>query len=411
MSEVITVGSMGPTGDRERIDSIDILRGFALLGILVMNIQSFSMPSSAYIIPSSYGSMEGINGFVWLIGHLFFDLKFMAMFSMLFGAGIVLMSAHRDAEGQKVLGVHYRRMVLLLLFGLMHAYLIWYGDILVPYAICGMIVVWVRGWSPKWLLVSGSALLVFGSMFHVLLGVAAHYVPEVADGVRESFTSSDEALQHELSAYRGAWIEHLPLRAGEALSFQFFIFPFMYFWRISGLMLLGMALFKLGVLDGTRPAAFYRRMILLGGGIGVPLVGAGAYWDHSTGFDPAHVLGLGALPNWYGSIGVALMWIGCVMLVCRCGAFEKIRYVLSCYGRLAFTNYIGQSVLATLVFYGYGLGLFGSLERIEQVGVVVGIWAVQLTFSPIWLKYFKFGPLEWVWRSGVYLRPQPMRRS
>ena len=144
MADESQAGYAGPTRDRERIDSLDTLRGFALLGILVMNIQSFSMPSSAYLIPNSYGDLEGLNGVVWLIGHLFFDLKFMAMFSMMFGAGITLMSQHRDAAGSPVLGIHYRRMTLLLFFGLIHAYFIWYGDILVSYAICGMVVVWAR---------------------------------------------------------------------------------------------------------------------------------------------------------------------------------------------------------------------------------------------------------------------------
>ena len=145
MTFEIQTANPQPTHDRERIDSLDILRGFALLGILVMNIQSFGMPVNAYLIPNSYGDLDGINGLVWLIGFLFFDLKFMAMFSMMFGAGIILFTDNRDARKQPVLRVHYRRMFLLLLFGLIHAYVIWHGDILVAYAICGM---WDQGIHP-----------------------------------------------------------------------------------------------------------------------------------------------------------------------------------------------------------------------------------------------------------------------
>jgi len=400
----------GPTRGRERIDSLDVLRGFALMGILVMNIQSFSMPSSAYFVADSFGTFEGLNRVVWFVGRLFFELKFMAMFSMLFGAGIVLMSQHRDASGLPVLGVHYRRMLLLLVFGCLHAYLIWYGDILVAYAICGMAVVWVRRWPVRRLAIVGAALIMFGSGIHVLGGLGAQFDPDTAEALRADYVLSEEELAEELEAYRGPWRDHFPLRAEETLGMHFFVLPALFFWRISGLMLIGMALFKTDVLSASRSTAFYLRMAILGGGVGLPLVAFGAWWDAQHGFDPAHILGFGALPNWYGSVGVALMWIALLMLVCRAVALRPVHFVLGAYGRMAFTNYIGQSLLATWVFYGYGLGRFGMMDRVEQAGVVLAIWAVQLTLSPIWLHFFRYGPLEWVWRSGVYGRPQPMRR-
>jgi uncharacterized protein len=399
-----------PTQEKDRIDSLDTLRGFALMGILVMNIQSFSMPSSAYFVPNSYGAFEGLNKIVWYAGNLFFDLKFMAMFSMMFGAGIVLMSRGRDDAGKPVLAVHYRRMFLLLIFGLIHAYCIWQGDILVPYAICGMWVVWVRRWPARRLAVIGAALIMFGSLFHAFTGMSAAAFPEVADDLRADMNPDPISIDEELAVYRGSWIDQLPHRAAEAAGIQFFVLPLLFFWRISGLMLLGMALFKWKIMDAARSTRFYITMAIIGGGLGLPLVAYGAYWSTSMGFDGVHMLGYGALPNWYGSVGVAFMWMALVMLLCRVDGFSRVKYVLSCYGRMAFTNYIGQSVLATLFFYGHGLGWFGYLDRVEQVGVVVAIWAIQLTLSPIWLKYFQFGPLEWVWRSGVYARPQPMVR-
>ena len=142
----------------------------------------------------------------------------------------------------------------------------------------------------------------------------------------------------------------------------------------------------------------------------MPIVGLGAFWDYANGFPPEQVVGFGALPNWFGSVGVAFMWMSLVMLMCQAAALSGVKKMLSAYGRMAFTNYIGQSILATLVFYGYGLGMFGKLDRLEQAGVVFVIWTVQLVFSAAWLRYFRFGPLEWAWRSGVYLRPQPMLR-
>ncbi len=406
----VPVGGTGPVSDRARIDSLDILRGFALMGILVVNIQSFSMPSTAYLIPNSYGSLEGLHGFLWLVGYLLFDLKFMAMFSMLFGAGIVLMSQHRDIAEKPVLGVHFRRMFLLLVFGLVHAYLIWYGDILVPYAICGCFVVWVRKWSSKRLFIVGAIVVVFGCVSHILIGLSAQYFPDAVESIRDDFMLSMEDHQVEIDAYRGAWSEHFLIRFFEVLSMHFFVFPLMFFLRLCGLMCLGIALFKSGVLDASRSTAFYVRMAMMGAAIGIPLVGLGAFMNEQHDFDPAFVLGYGALANYFGSVFVALMWVALVMLVCRSKRFSKVHHVLSSYGRMAFTNYIGQTVIATWIFYGYGLGWFGSVSRVEQLGVVLVIWTVQLTLSPLWLRYFRFGPLEWVWRTGTYMKFQPIRR-
>lgn len=411
MTEDIDYQSSGPTLGKARIDSLDTLRGFALLGILVMNIQSFSMPSSAYFDPSSYEDLNGLNFVVWLVGYLFFDLKFMAMFSMMFGAGIVLMSRHRDAAGLPVAGLHYRRMFWLLIFGLIHAYVIWYGDILVPYAICGMFVFWVRNWSPRRLLAAGLALFIFGSLMHALFGLGAQFSAETAEAMRSDSVAAPGEQAKEIEAYRGAWVEHFPHRMQGALGFQFFVLPALFFWRISGLMLLGMAFFKWGVFEAALSKRSYVAMVLFGGGLGLPLVAFGADQAMKHDFDLAHVLGYGAIPNWYGSLGVALMWVGLLMLLCKSEALTRVRNMLSAYGRMAFTNYIGQSLLATFIFYGYGFGLFGSVSRIQQVGVVIAIWSLGLTLSPIWLRRFRFGPLEWLWRTAVYMKLQPMRRE
>ena len=400
----------GPTLDSERIDSLDVLRGIALMGILVMNIQSFSMPSTAYLLPESFGSVDGWNKIVWFLSHVFFDLKFMTMFSIMFGAGIVLMSQHRDAAGVPVIGVHYRRMMLLLVFGLLHAYVIWYGDILFPYAVCGCLVIWCRKWKPLTLIIAGAALLIIGSLFFAFVGVAAMNIESVAEGMREEYVKSLDEAQQEIDAYRGSWSEHFAYRWKEAMSMHVFLLPLAFFWRLSGLMCIGMALFKWKVLSAGRSTKFYLCMALIGGAIGIPLNMLTAQGILAHESDPAYVLGLGMLGLYYISLPMAAMWIALVMLLCKASGFLAAKRVLGCYGRMAFTNYIGQSLLATWVFYGYGLGLYGSLSRVEQIGVVVAIWAIQLAFSPLWLKYFQFGPLEWVWRSGVYMKPQPMLR-
>jgi uncharacterized protein len=401
----------GPALGATRIDSIDVLRGFALMGILVMNIQAFSMPSYAYSAASAYGNLEGLNFVVWVLGSIFFDMKFMAMFSMLFGAGIVLMSQHRDAAGKPVVALHYRRMVLLLIFGLIHAYLIWWGDILVAYAVCGMIVFWARRLPTGFLVSLGAVLIVIGSGIFVLLGLGGLASEEFAEEMRASTVSTPEELEAEVEAHRGGWTEHLKYRVENAGMMHIALLPLSFGWRICGLMLIGMGLFKWGVLSAQLPSRTYVRMAMMGGGLGLPLTTLGAITNWSQDFDPVYTTGIGLLLNWFGSVGVALMWIALVMLFVQSPFGCRIKSVLGAYGRTAFTNYIGQTLLATFVFYGYGLGLFGSMDRVGQFGIVIAIWAVGLTISPIWLNYFQFGPLEWVWRSGAYKELQPMRRK
>ena len=155
-------GAGGPVAETARIDSIDVLRGFALLGILVMNVQLFAMPEAAYYNPTAYGDLEGANLYVWLGGRLLADQKFMTIFSMLFGAGIVLMTTRAEARGETH-RVHYRRMGWLALIGLLHAHLLWAGDILFLYAVCGMLVYPFRGLSPGRLLVVGTATVAVAS--------------------------------------------------------------------------------------------------------------------------------------------------------------------------------------------------------------------------------------------------------
>jgi uncharacterized protein len=180
-------------------------------------------------------------------------------------------------------------------------------------------------------------------------------------------------------------------------------------------MLFGMALFKLGVLSAARTRAFYLRLLAIGWLVGLPIVGLGILWNRSIDWAAPDFFFLGSLPNYWGSLGVALGWIAAVMLLCRSQgpsqAWSSVKARLSAVGQMAFTNYIAQSLICTWIFYGHGLGLFGQVDRVGQFGIVLLVWAVQLWWSPLWLARFRFGPLEWVWRSLVYRRRQPFRRD
>ena len=392
-----------------RIESIDVLRGFALLGILVMNIQSFAMVEAAYFDPSQYGDLTGLNWWVWALGHAFADMKFMALFSMLFGAGIVLVTDARQSKGLPTLGHHYARNFWLLVFGLIHAYLIWYGDILVTYALAAFFLYWVRNLAPVWMFALGTLVL----SVPLLINLSLTFAPaEVGQEIAAEFATTPEAIAAELAAYRGTWAEAFAARMPTAIEMHLTAIPAFLIWRAGGLMLFGMALFKLGILAGKRSKRYYFNLALAGFGVGLPLVALSVIKLTESGFDPMFSqLGMGLAYNYIGSIAMALAYMGIIMRFSQSDHLANLKMRLAAVGRTAFTNYIFQSVVCTFIFYGFGVGLFGHAERWQQALMVVGIWVLQLFFAPIWLGKFRFGPLEWLWRSLTYRTLQPMRRN
>lgn len=397
-----------PTQPAERIAAMDILRGFALLGILLINIQYFSMPGSfTYENPAIYGDLGGVNRQVWILSYILADQKFMTIFSLLFGAGIALMTANLESSGRSSVGVYYRRTFWLLLFGLGHAYLIWAGDILVLYAVCGFWVYWLRKVQPGWQMLLGVLLL---SVFSVILLFHRFMPPEIVEEFRAAWNPAAAAIETELRAYRGNWLAQMSARVPHAVSMQTTNLILWGIWRAGGLMLMGMALYKWGILTGRRTASFYLAMVIVGFGIGLPVVGGGALQSvaRNWALDFTFV-GWGAQANYWGSLFISAGYIGLVMAFAQSTALPWLQNALAAVGRTALTNYLAQSIAATTIFYGHGLGLFGSLERVEQIGVVAAIWAAQLVVSPLWLRRYRFGPLEWAWRSLTYWRLQPIR--
>lgn len=398
-----------PVPAQDRIESIDVLRGFALLGILLMNIQSFAMVEAAYFDPSQFGDLTGINWWVWALSHALADMKFMALFSMLFGAGIVLVSEARQARGHPTLGHHYFRNFWLLVFGLIHAYLIWYGDILVTYAIAAFVLYWLRNLRAVWLFVLGAATLCVPLLINLSLAFAP---AEVVQEIASEFAYSTEEIMAEVEAYRGTWSENLTQRTASALGMHVAALPGFLIWRAGGLMLIGMGLFKTGVLAGRRSTRFYTRLAIVGLVVGLPLVILSTLKLTENDYDPLFgQLGLGIAYNYFGSIALALAYVGLVMRMVQSNWLPALQMRLAAVGRTAFTNYILQSLICTFIFYGFGFGLFGYLDRWAQVLIVFAIWALQLIIAPLWLSRYRFGPLEWLWRTLTYMRIQPMLRK
>ncbi len=395
----------GPTPPSERIVSLDALRGFALLGILIINIQVFSMPEVVLFNPTAYGDFNGANYLAWLFGEIFARQKFITLFTVLFGAGVILFTESADRREGSTFPLFYRRNAWLVIFGLLHAYVLWYGDILVAYGLCAFFVVFFRDLPPVRLARLGFVLVAVPSLIEVSsalsvdpASIAAQWEPATA------------ALEAEIEAYRDGWFEQLEHRAPSAFDRQTSGFVIFTFWRAAGSMLLGMALYKWGILTNDRSRGFYARLAAGGAVVGLAIILAGIWYIHANDWAAGAALYWRQF-NYWGSFALAGGYIGVLMLIADLWPDGLVTRALAAVGRTAFSNYILQSVLATLIFYGHGLGLFASVTRVEALGIVVVIWMIQVPLSVLWLRFFRYGPLEWIWRVLTYRSMQPMRVS
>jgi uncharacterized protein len=402
---------LSPVDETDRYLSLDVLRGAAVLGILVMNIQSFSMVLAAYFNPVALGPPSPADFAVWAATHLFADQKFITIFSMLFGAGLVLLTRRVEARGGRPAVVHYRRMAGLLLFGLLHAYLLWYGDILVTYAICGALVYPARTLKPRPLLIAGVLMASVASFLAIGGGLTMESWPaEDKEMVRQVYQPDADHIARETAAFRGGWSDQFPVRAEytrDYLMFELWIFSV---WRVTGMMLFGMALLKLGILTGERPRRFYMGLAAAGFGLGLPLIAWGLTRNIAANWSLQHAFFVGAQWNYWGSMLVALGWIGLVITLWQSDRAPGLVGRLAAVGRMAFSCYILETLICTTIFYGHGFGLFGRVTRPQQIVICVAIWALLVLIAPVWLRHLRFGPLEWLWRALTYGRAERIVR-
>ena len=426
--------ALAPVRVDERIFSLDVFRGFGLLGILLMNICMFGLPEAAYSNPVPAGGATGWNLFTWCLMSVLADGKMRAIFSLTFGASVYLLIDRLSRKGaaSEAADIHYRRMLWLLLFGLIHAYFIWGGDILFPYAMMGLVLYPLRKLSPR-VLLTGAAILVLimtgealRYYYHVKNLHVAYLQIQVAEKEGKKLTSAQEEkkteweqavkdfspsaedLKTETEAHLGSYFQLFAFRAKDVYRLHSYPIyaPFPWF-DILSMMLIGMALLKLGVLSGSYSSKFYLWMALLSFAIGVPAHSWGVWWCIKQQFslDSWNFTGLTYEIGRFTAFG----YIAVILLVIKSGIMRPVTRTLARVGRMAFSNYILTSLLCTSIFEGYGLGLFGRLQRFQIYGIVLLVWAVILIMSPIWLRHFHFGPLEWVWRSLTYWKKQPFR--
>ncbi len=422
----------------ERVASVDVIRGFALLGILAMNIAGFAWPDAVYSIPTMAPGAGAIDTFLWGFNHVFFDTKMMTLFSMLFGAGLVLMSERAEERGAKIRGVFYRRTLWLLVIGLIHAILIWEGDVLVLYALCGFLLYPFRKLRPRTLIVTGVVfnLLLVGVLVGFRVGGIPYMKATAArvdaqlekkekpgwwdSSVHEGWKKMSkqempkrEEMMGGIAKYRGPYWGLVEERFTSTLwtPLAFGLFGW---WLIGGRMLIGMGLMKQGVFAARQPQWVYHMMMVCGYGVGVPLMLFDVW--HQAGHD--FFLGQRlwySLDGWplislYGSLFVVFGHIGLVMRLCQTGSLPWLTRRLAAVGRTALSNYLLTSIFCTFLFYGYGGDYFGAIHRPLLMGIVLAVWTFQLLVSPLWLEHFRYGPFEWLWRSLTYWRLQPMLR-
>jgi uncharacterized protein len=394
-----------------RLASLDLLRGVAILGILPMNVLAFGLPMAAYQNPLALGPISDGEWWAWRATHLLFDQRFMSIFAAMFGAGILLLDGRPAREGDSATGRFYRRMGWLLVIGLLHAHLLWYGDILVAYALCGMLAYPLRRLGSGWLVAIAVPLLAVPPSIWFGLHLATTVAPpEVLAGMRETWAPSEETIRAAEAAYRGGWLDQMPERTAAAAFMQTGVFLMWSLWRVTGLMLVGMVLLRSGFLAGRWRAAAYLVGAVIGMVGGVAIGGWGLHRNEAIDYAMIDAMTLGALPNYAGSLAGAFGWASAVLLVAKIAGSLPLLGILESIGRTSLSNYLLQTVLCTTIFYGHGLGWYGHVDRVHLWLVVLGVWIVQMLVTGLWLRAFAIGPAEWAWRSLAAWRALPLRR-
>jgi uncharacterized protein len=424
-----------PVSSVERLRTLDVLRGGALLGIALMNIVFTGLPFAAYANPPLWGGSDPLNVGVFAVQWVLFDGKMRALFSIMFGAGIVLFMERALARDNTVRAADLltRRMLWLILFGALHGWLIWAGDILYAYGLFGLLIVPMRNVSPRKLFITAGIALLLLTAAGVGMGFSRKSTRDAAMAARaveaqgtpltkeqqdakkewdEAYNAllpSTQKMQEEVDNYRRGYGGVMKQRVPIMREFNFVPVYFPGGPDIWALMLIGMGLYKLGVLQGQRSSGFYVRMALIGYGIGLPINAISTYGLITSNYD----LVAGAFwnaPYQIGRLSVALGHAAVLILLAKGAWLRWLADRLAAVGQMAFSNYISHSIIYALVFYAPGFRMMGQLQRYQLYYIVLGIWILNLLWSPIWLRYFRFGPLEWCWRSLTYWQRQPMRR-
>lgn len=421
-----------PTQKKARINSLDVIRGIAVLGILLMNINGMGLPY-AYSDPSIAGGADGLNLQVWIMNEMFFEGTMRGLFTLLFGAGVVLLTSRLEKSGAGIAtaDIYYRRTLWLLVFGIFNVYiLLWHGDILYPYAIFGLMLFPFRNADVKKLILGAFLLIVIGVLWDIsdyrndlktkkegielqkIKDQGLALTDEQEDSLEKWEKLSAKKTPEEVSKkidlmHQGYWAVLMEKVKGN--QFMQTWLPYrLWPWDILSFMILGIAFFKLRIFHGERKNQFYLLLMGIGYFVGLSINYYETQMQLDSNFDPI-IISKASQTYQIGRLFTTLGHVGLFMLFIKSGILGFLQRSFAAVGQLALTNYLMQSVITSIIFYGDGLALFGTLQRYQLYYIVAGIWIFQLIYSPIWLKYFQYGPAEWLWRSLTYQKVQEFR--
>lgn len=450
-----------PVAEQERIAVLDCLRGLAILAIGVVNVAFFAFPSAHLVSIWDFRHVSFSEGAVRSAVGFFVELEPLAIFAILFGMGLALQNRRARQTNRPFIVPALRRLAALFILGLAHGVLLWHGDILAPYAISGFVALWFRNFSRRTLLILVTILLVVPLLLQgcsVMRDPQADLRGNILDKFRElvearrqeladrrsehpSISSapspasspagaestegdaeSEKALENVLrlidfmadeeriyqSGTMGEMMRHRNIMV--FLVKPFVVAPTNIAWRALAMVLLGIYIVQCGWFDGTdRYGGVYRRLVVVGFILGVSLhlvrpvcriVDPYTAWRTGVMFGAAYL----------GSLFMSLAYMGLVALLCQQPHWCHRLKPLAAVGRTSLTNYLAQSFLFGLVFYAYGLGWFGRVSLLTAELIALPILALQVMISSLWLRRFRYGPVEWLWRVLTYWRVLPMRR-
>lgn len=411
----MTAPAPTPVAPHERIEALDVARGFALLGVLVMNMEFFARPLQAMLLGFDT-TLEGADRAVAWVLAAFMQGKFLALFSLLFGAGFALMLERAQTRNSRFGMLFLRRMLALLAIGAAHAILVWAGDILVPYALTGLAMLLFFRSTPaphlwRWGIASYAVPLLLTWLI-ALVVVAASLEPTAHEQMQDELARSAQTTQSQIAvaaqAYEhGCWLDVTRQRLAYTqtqLGFLWLFAP-----TILGLFLFGAWLIRSGRLrDPAAHRAFFVRVAAISLPIGA--VFALAAMPLLVGASPLYPdarLALGQTLMGGANLLLALGYLAAIVLLSL--SWPALRRWLAPVGRVALTNYLLQSIVMTTLFYGYGAGLWGEVSRSGQLLLALAFFALQVIGSRAWMARFRYGPAEWLWRALTYGRAPPMR--
>jgi len=400
---------MGPITSGERIDLIDILRGMALFGILAANMRGFAGPAVAYFNP-----LLVWPGFADRVAQAFIDTfiqgKFITIFSFLFGLGFAVQLTRADQKGARFGGFFARRLAILALIGLVHGLYVWFGDILLGYALTGFLLFFFKRRKDK-TLVSWAVVLYFVPIMLMAMGVLA--IELTGTEMKGPDTSPAEITRQVELFSHGTYAEIRPQIAKDAVANNWGFMP-IFAMQLLALFLMGVLAWRRGVFTPTAASIpRYRRAMTIGFAIGITgnVTAVAIKWIAEPPMFPPNPVGLliGVIQV-FSIVPLSTGYVCAVIVLCQSPTWRRRLGVFAAVGRTALTNYLLQSVIGTLLFYGYGLGLFGTMGPAWLLVPTVVIFSGQVLLSNWWLERFRFGPVEWVWRSLTYGQLQPMKR-